>query len=34
MERTADVPAVTVFIIIGVVIFVVAAIPRLKLHRS
>jgi simple sugar transport system permease protein len=34
MERTADVPAVTVFVIIGVVIFVVAAIPRLKLRRS
>jgi simple sugar transport system permease protein len=34
MERTANVPAVTVFVIIGVVIFVVAAIPRLKLRRS
>ncbi len=34
MERTADVPAVTVFVIIGVVIFVVAAIPRLRLRRS
>jgi simple sugar transport system permease protein len=29
MERTAGVPAVTVSVVIGVVIFVVAALPRL-----
>jgi simple sugar transport system permease protein len=34
MERIADVPAVTVFIIIGVVIFVVAALPRFSFRRS
>ena len=33
-ERIADVPAVTVFIIIGVVIFVVAALPRFSFRRS
>jgi simple sugar transport system permease protein len=34
MERTANVPAVTVSIVIGLVIFAVALLPRLKTLRA
>lgn len=34
MERNANVPAVTVNIVIGVVIFVIAAVPKLRVRRA
>jgi len=34
MERNANVPAVTISVVVGVVIFVVAALPRLQLKST
>jgi simple sugar transport system permease protein len=34
MERTANVPAVTVSVVIGIVIFLVALLPRLRSKNS